>query len=126
LANGSISFVRTRRISMVSSLAAAISEIALDAADHCLDCQHFPHLRHVALAHTRAAVGAASCLGNAARIRMRGDSYRNYRFAANQPIRGPYDAQRTRRMKPIALLTIFVHPKSVCHHLTWHAVDYRS
>ena len=73
LANGSISFVRTRRIPLVSSLAAAISEIALDAADHRLDCEHYPHLRHVALAHTWASVGIASCLGHAGGIRMRGN-----------------------------------------------------
>ncbi len=89
LANGSISFVRTRRIPMVSSLAAAISEIGLDAADHRLDCEHYPHLRHVALAHTWASVGAASWLGNAAGIRMRGNSCRDYRFAPDQPIGRP-------------------------------------
>jgi hypothetical protein len=89
VANGSISFVRTRRIPMVSSLAAAISEIGLDAADYRLDCEHYPHLRHVALSHTWASVGAASWLGNAAGIRMRGNSCRNYRFAPDQPIGRP-------------------------------------
>ena len=73
LANGSISFVCTRRIPMVSSLAAAISDVGLDAADHHLDCEHYPHLRQVALAHTWASVGGASWLGNAAGIRMRGN-----------------------------------------------------
>jgi len=89
VANGSISFVRTRGIPMVSSLAAAISEIALDAADHRLDCEHYPHLRHVALAHTWASVGAASCLGNAAGIWMRGNSCSNHGFAPDQPTRRP-------------------------------------
>src|SRR5438105_8664852 len=60
LADGSISFVRTRRIPMVSSLAAAISDVGLDAVDHPLDCEHFPHLRYVALAHPWASVGVAS------------------------------------------------------------------
>jgi len=89
LANGSISFVCTRRIPMVSSLAAAISDVGLDAADHRLDCEHYPHLRYVALAHTWASVGAASWLGNAAGIRMRGNGCRNYRFAPDQPIGRP-------------------------------------
>jgi hypothetical protein len=71
MANGSISFVRAGRIPMVSSLAAAISDVGLDAADHPLDGEHYPHLRHVALAHTWASVGVASRLGNAAGIRMR-------------------------------------------------------
>ena len=89
LADGSISFVRTRCIPMVSSLAAAISQVGLDAADHRLDCEHYPHLRHVALAHTWASLGPASWLGNAAGIRMRGHSCRNYRFAPDQPIGRP-------------------------------------
>jgi hypothetical protein len=74
---------------MVSSLAAAISDVGLDAADHRLDCEHYPHLRYVALAHTWASVGAASWLGNAAGIRMRGNGCRNYRFAPDQPIGRP-------------------------------------
>jgi hypothetical protein len=89
VANGSISFVRTRCVPMVSSLAAAISYIGLDAGDHRLDCEHFPHLCHVALAHAWASVGAASCLGNVAGIRMRGNSCSNGRFAAGQPIGRP-------------------------------------
>jgi hypothetical protein len=63
---------------VVSSLAAAISGVGLDAADHYLDCEHFPDLRHVALAHTRASVGGASGLGNAAGVRMRGSGRSNY------------------------------------------------
>ena len=81
LAHGSISFVRTRRIPMVSSLAAAISDVGLDAADHHLDREHYPHLRPMALARTWASVGGASWLGNAAGIRMRGNRCRDYRFA---------------------------------------------
>ena len=66
---------------MVSSVAAAISEVGLDAADHPLDCEHYPHLRNVALAHTWASVGVASWLGNAAGIRMRSSGRCNSRFA---------------------------------------------
>jgi hypothetical protein len=73
LAHGSISFVCPRRLPVVSSLAAAISYVGFDAADHHLDCEHYPHLLHVALAHTGASVGRASRLGNAAGIRMRGN-----------------------------------------------------
>src|SRR5439155_12577399 len=40
LAHGSIASVCTDRISLVSSLAAAISEVGLDAADHHLDSEH--------------------------------------------------------------------------------------
>src|SRR5260370_28415642 len=58
---------------MVSSLAAAISDVGLDAADHHLDCEHYPHIRPMALAHTWASVGGAPCLGDAAGIRMRGN-----------------------------------------------------
>jgi osmotically inducible protein OsmC len=83
LANGSISFVRTRRIPMVSPLAAAISEVGLDAADHPLDCEHYPHLRHVALAHPWASVGVASWLGNAAGVRMHRDDRCNHSVAPN-------------------------------------------
>src|SRR5207248_679714 len=45
LANGSMSLVCTRRIPMVSSLAAAIPDVGLDAAAYHLDCEHYPHLR---------------------------------------------------------------------------------
>ncbi len=77
LAHGSSSSVRARRIPMVSSLAVAISEVALDAADDRLDCEHFPHLHHVALALTGASMGAASRLGHAGGIWMRGHRCRN-------------------------------------------------
>ena len=86
LANGSISFVRTRRIPMVSSLAAALSDVGLDAADHPLDCEHFPDLRQLALAHAWTSLGVASWLGNAAGIRMRSDSCRNDHTAQDAAI----------------------------------------
>jgi len=81
LANGSISLVRTRRIPVVSSLAAAISDVGLDAADHRLDCEHYSRLRAMALAHTGASVGGASWLGDAAGVRLRRSSGWNTRIA---------------------------------------------
>src|SRR5258708_38185204 len=63
---------------MVPSLAASISDVSLDAAAHRLDCEHYPRLRQLALAHTRASLGVASCLGNAVGVRMRCNSYRNH------------------------------------------------
>lgn len=113
MANGSISFVRTRRIPLVSGLVAAISEIALDTAAHCLDCEHYPHLRYVALARARASVGAASGLGNAAGIRMCGDSRGNYRFAPDRPVGRSTMVQRTGRVKPTALLRILCIQKAL-------------
>src|SRR5580658_8843891 len=78
MAHGSISFVCTRRIPMVSSLAATVSDVGIDAADYHLDCQHFPRVRPMALAHTWASVGVASGLGHAPGIRMRGSRCCNY------------------------------------------------
>ena len=73
----------TRRIPMVSSLAAAISDVGLDAADHALDCEHRPRLHYVALAHTGASVGCAPWLGHAAGIWMRGDDRCHHLGATN-------------------------------------------
>ena len=81
-----MSFVCTRRIPMVSSLAAAISDVGLDTVDHYLDCEHYPHIRPMALARTWASMGVASWLGNGAGVRMRRDSCHDYRFAPDQPI----------------------------------------
>jgi hypothetical protein len=88
LANGCIAFVRTRRIPMVSSVAAAISVVGLDAADHRLDCEHLSYVRHVALARAWASVGSASWLGHARGIRMRDSSRRNSRTASVQTTGG--------------------------------------
>ncbi len=63
------------------ALAAAIPDVALNAADHHLDRQHHPHIRNVALAHTWTPVGFASWLGHAAGIRMRGNRRCDFRFA---------------------------------------------
>ena len=86
LAHGSISFVCPRRFPVVSSLAAAISDVGLDAADHRLDCEHYPDVRPMALARTWASVGGASWLGHAAGIRMRGNRSRDYRFAPDSAV----------------------------------------
>ena len=112
MAHGSISFVRTRHIPMVSSLAAAISDVGLDAADHYLDCQHLPDLLHVAFAHTWGSVGGASWLGNAAGIRMRGNSCRNSRFAQEHRIEYAL-AKGARRAKATALQVISVS-RNIC------------
>jgi hypothetical protein len=53
---------------------------------------------------------------------MRGNRRRNDRFSPDQPtgraamLGGPVERSQS------ALLTIFLHPKSVCRHLRWHAV----
>ena len=78
LALGSNSFVRPRSISVVPSLAAAIFDVGLDAADHYLDCEHYPGIRPVALARTGATVGGPSGLGDGSGIRVRGDRCRDY------------------------------------------------
>src|SRR5258708_16396860 len=68
---------------MVSSVAAAISDVGLDAADHPLDCKHCPRLRPMALAHTWTSVGGSSWLGHAAGIWVRRDSRCNHPVATN-------------------------------------------
>jgi hypothetical protein len=70
VALGSHSFVRTRSIPVVSSLAAAVPDIRLDAADDPLDRQYYSHLLNVALARTRPSMGIASCVGHVGGIRM--------------------------------------------------------
>jgi len=72
VANGSVFLVRSGCIPVVSALANAIFDVGLDAADDCVDGEHYSRLRHVAFAHARASVGGASWLGNAAGIWMRG------------------------------------------------------
>ena len=46
------SFVRTCGVPLVSAMAASVSNFVLDAADHRLDGEHYPHICHVALART--------------------------------------------------------------------------
>jgi hypothetical protein len=83
LADGSIASVRTDRVPLVSSLAAAISEVGLDAADHHLDSEHYSHLRRLAFAHTGTPL-VGSWLDNAARIRICRNGRHNYRIASAQ------------------------------------------
>ena len=83
-----MSFVRTRCVPVVSSLAAAVSDVGLNAADRPLDCEYYPRLRPMAFARTWASVGYASCLGDGAGIRMLGYSGRDYRLAPNPTVAG--------------------------------------
>jgi hypothetical protein len=85
---------------MVSSLATAISEVGLDAADHTLDCEHYPHLRRLALAHPWASV-VGSCLASAAGIRIRGNGRCNY-CVASAHVAGGASIKWTSSVKPIA------------------------
>jgi hypothetical protein len=64
LAHGSISLVRTRRLPLVSPVAATLSDVDLDVADHPLDCGDYPHVRPMALEQSYGCVGIASRLGN--------------------------------------------------------------
>ena len=67
LADGSIASVRTGRISMVPSLAAAVPAVGLDGADHHLDGEHYPYLLCLAFARTGTSHGcflAGSCCWN--------------------------------------------------------------
>ena|SRR5207245_3762772 len=86
LAHGGFSFVCTRRLPMVSSRAAAISDLGFDAPDHHLDCEHYLDVRPMAFERTWRVVGVASELGNAAGIRMRGSGRCSSRIAADQTI----------------------------------------
>jgi hypothetical protein len=75
VANGSIASVRTGYISVVSSLAAAVFEVGLDATDYRLDREHHPHLHGLALANTWRRVDG-SWPDNADRIRTCGNCRR--------------------------------------------------
>jgi hypothetical protein len=86
VADSGNSFVRPRRIPLVSSLASAIFAFALDLADHRVDREHYSHLRHVAFACIGAAVGGASGLGDDSGIRMRGSGRNHSRGATDYAI----------------------------------------
>jgi hypothetical protein len=92
---------------MVSSLAAAISDVGLDAADHDLDCEHFPDLRHVALARPWAPMGIASWMGHAGGIWMRGSGSRDYRFAPH------HTTGSTPELNQLAAVNLSRHPKEL-------------
>src|SRR3989442_13836842 len=100
---------------MVSSRATAISDVGLDTADHHLDCEHYPHIRPMALARTWASVGVASWLGNAGRIWMRrsgrGESFLSQRSTADAGMvnpRGPRSG-----CAPDTNLWIFYVPRAI-------------
>lgn len=87
---------------MVSSLAPAISYVGLDAADHHLDREHYPHLRHVALARPWAPVGVASWLGDGGGIRFCGNGRCNYCLAQAGSVEGASMLNRTGSVNPFA------------------------
>ena len=122
VANGSVSFVRSRRIPVVSALAAAIPEIALDIAADGLDCEHYPYLHHVAFARAWASLGTASCVGDAGGIWMRGSRCSADRFAPDKQIWRPCDAQWTGRVKLSMPLTIFYASNKRFSSFNKHAV----
>ena len=80
MAHGSIASLCTGHISVVPSLAAAVHAVGLYGADRHLDSEHHSDLLRVAFARSWASVGA-SPLDYAVGIRMRGNSWRNFRFA---------------------------------------------
>jgi len=84
LANGSNSFVRARRISLVSAVVAPISDVSLDAADHGVECERHPGIRAMALALDWPSLGSASEMGDAARIRLRRNRCRHSGYATKQ------------------------------------------
>ena len=73
LADGSDAFVRPRRIPLVSALAAAISDVALESADDRVEREYYPHLCNVAPPHAGSSLGSASWLGDAGGVRVYGN-----------------------------------------------------
>ena len=86
LADGSIAFMRTGRLSVVPALAAAVRAVGLDSADHHLDGEHHPNLLRLAFAHAWSAV-VGSWLDYAAGIRSRGNGWCNHLVAPNHSTR---------------------------------------
>ncbi len=93
LADGSIASMRTGRVSLVLALAAAVSAVGLDAADHHLDGEHSPYLLRLAFAHAWASV-VSSWLDYAAGIRIRGSDRCNHRVAPTHTTAAAAGAQR--------------------------------
>lgn len=101
LANGSLSFVGSSRISLVPIVAAAISDIGLVAAAHRLDTEHFPYLRRLARAYTWSFMGIASWLGHASGIRMRGSSRGDVCIAEDHEANGSSRLERILFIRPV-------------------------
>jgi hypothetical protein len=80
MAHGSVTSMRTGRISVVPSLAAAVRAVSLDGADYHMDSKHHSDLLRVAFAHAWPSV-VGSWLDYAAGIRIRGSGCCHYRFA---------------------------------------------
>jgi hypothetical protein len=79
VADGSIASVRTRRISVVPSLAASVSPVDISPADHHLDGEHYADLLRLASTHARTPL-AGSGLDHVAGIWIRGSSGGDDRF----------------------------------------------
>src|SRR5882672_3168255 len=107
-----MSFLRPRRLPVVSSLAAAISDVGLNAADHRLDCERYSHVRHVALPNTWASVGRASCLGHAAGIRVLGGGRRHHFIAPLHAAGSASNVRRTSLAKPFWAHALILYPGS--------------
>ena len=73
LAHGRHPLVRARGIPLVSSVATSISDIGINAADSCVDGEHYPDVYSVASAETGASVGSTAGLDHAGGIRMPGN-----------------------------------------------------
>ena len=59
MADGSIASMCASRISMVPTLAAAVSAVGFDGPDHHLDCEHHPDLLRLAFAHAGPSVAGS-------------------------------------------------------------------
>ena len=75
--------MRTDRISLVSSLAAAVRAVGLDGADHSLDRQHHSYLLRLASAHAWSSL-VGPWLDFASGIRSRRSGRRSYRVSPVQ------------------------------------------
>lgn len=104
MAHGSIASMRTGRISVVPSLAAAVRAVGIDAADHHLDGEHYPHLLRLASAHAWSPV-AGSWVDHAAGIRMRRDD------GCNHPVAPNHSTGRATVLNRLAALGLDTQPK---------------
>src|SRR5260370_17972025 len=83
LADGSIAFMRTGRLSVVPALAPAVRAVGLDGADHHLDREHHPNLLRLGFGDGWLSV-VGSWLDYAGGIRMRGNGRCNHPVASVQ------------------------------------------
>ena len=83
MANGSVAFLRTRRVSMVSGMVAAVRAVSLDAANHHLDGEYSAHILRLAFARAWTPVDS-SWLDSVAGIRVRRSDGCHYPVAAKR------------------------------------------